>query len=241
MTMTSRCLASRVPLMAAFFVLVALPARAAEIQDVLPRILSVETRTLPPSGPPVEQHFAPREAETAALPSFHPPRITARFEIQDTAQVNTPFRIRLWVFDENGFPTPRHAEAVTYECELGVVPVVSSARWLNGLLEDTLIITAPGRHVRLTAVTGDAVSSVYLDVAPPPFGRAQWIRVAEERLAAGRFADGVSALQNAALLTQGGDAEIENRLGRLFLERGEWHEAETHFRSAVRSAVNNAP
>lgn len=209
------------------------------ILDAVPRIL-VETRTIPASGEPTIRVYRP--AETAPpLPAWRPPEFTLRVEALETAQVDRPFRIAVQAYDRNGEPAARFDEPVTFACELGVVPILATAPWVNGALVETVIVTRAGRGARLDVVAGDATASIHLNVAPPPLDRAAWLRTAEEHLAADRFADAVRAFGNASALAPGGDAEIENRLGRLYLQRGQWREAETHFRNAVRASMNAAP
>lgn len=217
------------------------PARA-EIVEAMPRFL-VETRAVAPAGEPVIRAFRPSDSPAlgAALPAFRVPRVTLRAEVLDTAQVDRPVRVALQAFDANGEPATRFDEPVTFECALGVVPILATARWTNGALVETVIFTRPGRNARLGVTAGDATIAAFLDVAPPPLDRAAWIRIAEEHLAADRFTDAVRAFTNAASLVRGGDAEIENRLGRLHLQRGQWREAEVHFRNAVRISMTATP
>lgn len=217
------------------------PARA-EIVEAVPRFL-VETRAVAPSGEPVIRAFRPSDSPAlgAALPAFRAMRMTLRAEVLDTAQVDRPVRVALQVLDANGEPATRFDEPVTFECALGVVPILATARWTNGAMVETVIFTRPGRNARLGVTAGDATVAAFLDVAPPPLDRAAWIRIAEEHLAADRFPDALRAFTNAAALVRGGDAEIENRLGRLYLQRGQWREAELHFRNAVRASMTATP
>lgn len=217
------------------------PARA-EIVEAVPRFL-VETRSVTPSGEPVIRAFRPADspALSAALPAFRTPRVTLRVDVLDTAQVDRPVRVAIQALDANGEPATRFDEPVTFACELGIVPILATARWTNGAMVETVIFTRPGRNARLGITAGDATIATFLDVAPPPLDRSAWIRIAEEHLAADRFSDGVRALTNAASLAPGGDAEIENRLGRLYLQRGQWREAEVHFRNAVRASISATP
>ncbi len=211
---------------------------AAEIQDLAPRFL-FETRSVAPSGSPATQRFT--APDSPPLPAYRPPQIRLQMEILDTAQVDQPVRIAIQAYDQNGEPAVRFQEPVTFECALGVVPILATAPWINGAMVETVIITRPGRQARLGAVAGEVSVARYLDVAPPPLSRATWLAQAEEYLAQDRFADAIRAFTNAASLTAGGDAAIEDRLGRIYLQRGQWAQAQVHFRNAIRITMTSAP
>ncbi len=170
-----------------------------------------------------------------------PPAHTLRFETETTVvPADQPFAIRLRAYDANGFPAADFNEPVSYECLFGVIPVLSSGRWQNGLLHDTVLIRKPGRSVMLVATAGRVSSMMTFEVRPPAADPASWRTLAEEKLALGQFDDAVHYFELASSLKPGGDAEIEKRLARLYLDRGLWREAEEHYRRSLQ-ALFTAP
>jgi tetratricopeptide (TPR) repeat protein len=169
------------------------------------------------------------------------PAATLRLDIlTETVAAGAPFRVILRAYDRHGLPFGSFSEPVTFECASGVVPIHSSARWLNGVLEETVIIARSGRNVRLSAVTHATVAAVHLDVAGPPGDKAMWLRVAEEDLRRGRIEDGIFALKRASSLERLGDPAIERRIAKLYMERGRWREADEHYRRAIRAVAVQA-
>lgn len=203
------------------------PTASAQIVESVPRIKEASDTS------PVTQIFraTPRQDTSNA------PRASAvilRLEISDTVVVGRPFRILLRAYDPLGLPAVSFTAPVTYESISGVIPIISRAKWLNGLLEDTLIITRPGKNVRLAAVAGGALATLHLDVESLPLTKERWLDLAEGHLAEGRFDAGVDALKRAS---DERDPAIERRLGRLYLEKGMWADAEIHYLRAMRAAT----
>jgi hypothetical protein len=177
----------------------------------------------------------------APLGAFQGANATLRLDIlAETVAMGAPFPVVIRVYDRHGLPFGSFTEPVTFECASGVAPILSSARWRNGVLEETVVIARSGRNVRLSAVTHSAVAAVHLDVAPPSADKAMWLRVAEEDLARGRFEDGVFALKKASSFHPLGDPAIERRIAKLYMERGRWSEADAHYRRAIRAVAVEA-
>lgn len=212
---------------APFLLLLLSVAATAEITESLPTVRSAKDE-------PVVQVFGPSTLPRFEPTPLHAPAedITLRLEVLDTVTVNTPFRIILRAYDRNLMTAPEFSAPVTFESIHGVVPIISRARWINGILFDTLIITRPGRNIRLTAIAGSAMASLHIDVAPPPLERVQWLSLAERHLVDGKFDDAIFSLKKAS--GPDGDAAIERRIGRLYLERGMYQAAEEHFLRAIR-------
>lgn len=202
---------------------------------VAPRLRSARRDDTPVAMPVVEQRF---EAVTEPRPAAaRHERHTLAIEVEPTVvRWNTPFQVILRAYDENGLLAADFNVPVTYECANGVVPILSSARWQNGHLFDTVMIARPGRNVRLTAAAGGAVAAIHLHVLAPAPDRAIWIRQAEEFLAVGKIDDGIHALIKAAEMAESEEAAaIERRIGRLYLDRGQWDKAEEHYRRGLRA------
>ncbi|MEK8023378.1 MAG: hypothetical protein AAB229_06155 [Candidatus Hydrogenedentota bacterium] len=161
--------------------------------------------------------------------------VILRLEVPDTISVNRPFRILLRAYNSLGLPAANFSAPVTFECLNGIIPVISSRRWLNGLLEDTLVIVRAGKNTRLVAVAGGATAALHIDVMTPPPDKAFWLKLADEHLAGGKTEDALFCLKKASSFEPAGDPVIEKRIGRIYLDREQWSKAEEHFRRAVRA------
>jgi len=214
---------------ALLFLLVFAPAATAQIVDAVPKIKGdTDTRD------PIIHIFRPETSVRNSNVSPEKIDFILRLEINDTVTVGRPFRILLRAYDALGLPSAGFNAPVTYESINGVVPIISRAKWLNGLLEDTLIITRPGKNVRLAAIAAGTLSTLHLDVQSLPLTKERWLELAEGHLAEGRFDKAIDAFERAS---DGHDAAIERKLGRLYLEKGMWVEAELHYLRAVRAAT----
>jgi competence ComEA-like helix-hairpin-helix protein len=203
--------------------------------EAAPRLRSSRRDETPVSMPVVEQRF--EASLDPRLGADRRERHTLAIEVEQTdVKWNTPFQVILRAYDEAGLLAASFNAPVTYECANGVVPILSPARWRNGHLFDTVVIARPGRNVRLTAAAGEAIAAIHLHVMASTPDRLIWIRQAEEFLAVGKIDDGIHALKKAAEMAESEEASaIERRIGRLYLDRGQWDKAEEHYQRGLRA------
>ena len=182
-----------------------------------------------------------RTAVMVEVPEIKTPSVMIlRFELETTTvQSDVPFPIRLRVLDENGFPAAEYSEPIWYESLFGVIPVVSSSKWQSGMFEDTVLIRRPGKNVMLIATSGRASGSIVLEVKPPQPDSSTWLALAETKLTEGKFDDAVYYFKLASSLTPQGDPQIEERLAKLYLSRGEWNKAQEHYQKALRAIAGS--
>jgi hypothetical protein len=211
------------------------PSASTSPFDAAPRLRSSRRDETPVSLPVVEQRF--EASPDPRLGTDQRERHTLAIEVEQTdVKWNTPFQVIIRAYDEAGLLAANFNAPIMYECANGVVPILSPARWRNGHLFDTVVIARPGRNVRLTAAAGDAIAAIHLHVMAPAPDRLVWIRQAEEFLAVGKIDDGIHALKKAAEMAETEEASaIERRIGRLYLDRGQWDKAEEHYRRGLRA------
>lgn len=219
---------------AAFLLIAARLPTAAEIVEVAPTVRTTDSAPASDTSSPVVTIFTPPSRTST---DSHAVRsdVILRMELPDSIQVNRPFFVRLRAYDALGLPIPKFDAPVTFECANGIIPVVSSRSWLNGMLEDTVIIVRAGKNSRLVAIAGDALAALHVDVVTPPPDKAMWLRLADDNIAAGKIDDALFCLKKASDFEPAGDPAIERRIGRMYMEREQWSEAEEHFRRAVRA------
>lgn len=195
----------------------------------IPPTDSVVTIIVAETTPRKKNHFSPELSKTIL-----------QLELLDTAiEVNTAVRVLLRAFNRNGILDPAFSERIVYESAHGVVPVFSQASWYGGSAEDTVVFRKPGRNVRLTAVAGEAVASIHVDIKPPPPGASFWIERADAFISQGEIEKAIEALKSASRVLRYTDSELERRIARLYLRLGNWEAATEHYQNAMTAVISD--
>ncbi|MBL4889699.1 MAG: tetratricopeptide repeat protein [Candidatus Lindowbacteria bacterium] len=241
--MTSR---SRTTFAALILVLTALlgtafqnhPVRAQTNQN------EIQTYTVPPTET-VDYRFTSRSKslsrQNVSWPGADVEELLLRLEIADTQiVVGEPFEIVLKVYDKFGLPIPMFSDVVTFECANGITPVLSRQKWKHARFSDSVVILKPGRNIRLSAMSGDAIASQHIDVMSELPSKQMWLEIAQQYVAQSKFQRAIEAYKRATVFDPDIDPIIERKIGKLYLRQGDWRQAERHFQRAITSVFKDS-